>query len=132
MTYYLKKSQCILKQSDKCHECNYNVTNRKYTFDSDILIKKKKIRKKGEYNEGYVWMSNFLECAVLEKKKKNKVTMAMYIHIRGYKTRQNKKGHNMHSKARLKNTENGEMLVYTCRTLQKRLRKIGCPNWDHT
>ena len=40
----------------------------------------------------------------LRRKKKNKVTMAMYIHIRGYKTRQNQKGHtgNMHSKARLK------------------------------
>ena len=56
----------------------------------------------------------------LRRKKKNKVTMATYIHIRGYKTRQTK------------NTENGEMLVYTCRTLQKLLRKIGCPNWDHT
>ena len=67
------------------------------------------------------------------RRKKNKVTMAMYIHIRGYKTRQNfqKMPDNVHSKARLK-----KLKMVRCqridRTLRKLLRKIGFPNSDHT
>ena len=69
-------------------------------------------------------MKDMFGCRIFDKveyfrRKKNNVTMAMnihikgykwqfmamYIHIRGYKTRQNQKDHNMHSKARLKTLE---------------------------
>ena len=38
----------------------------------------------------------------------------------------------MHSKAKTKKIKNGEVSAYRRRTLLKLLRKIGCPNSDHT